>query len=238
MRKIYLFLIFAVASISLMAQSVELRIEDTNELVENNDTVTVYGVPNPDDGMIRTRLTVQNISDAAITMYAEREDLVLPENMSASFCFGVCYPPNTTTSNPVTLAAGEFLEADLDVDIVPVGNSGEVLVKVTIVNQADADDNIVFYSKTIIEPVGIEKSVSQLSLYPNPIVNVLNIDLRAENLMNPQVQIYDAVGKLVKARALSQKSTGIDVADMANGVYFVKIMDDNSVIETRKVVKR
>jgi len=86
--------------------------------------------------------------------------------------------------------------------------------------------------------VGIEEKNSIIaSLYPVPVSSTLNIVL---TLTKPfDVEIYDAVGRRVKRETFSSANSAhqVDMRDLDTGVYFVKVVSDNTQ-SIRKIVKQ
>ncbi|MCK9338363.1 MAG: choice-of-anchor J domain-containing protein, partial [Bacteroidales bacterium] len=76
-----------------------------------------------------------------------------------------------------------------------------------------------------------------VSLYPNPANSEINVQLSA-SLHNGQIAIYDVYGKLLKQVAVEGNLTTINIQNMASGVYFVRILDGNNILQTMKVVKK
>jgi len=74
---------------------------------------------------------------------------------------------------------------------------------------------------------------NHIKLYPNPVIEVLNIENNSSYSIN-KLQIYDVLGRLV----LQEKNlTGqIDVSNLASGLLFVHLETDGGVI-TKKVIK-
>lgn len=71
-------------------------------------------------------------------------------------------------------------------------------------------------------------SKSNVSIYPNPVVDFLRIDSPVKN----KVSISTIDGRLIKSEYISEGLTDIDLSSFTSGVYLVMI--DNRV---RKVVK-
>jgi hypothetical protein len=66
-----------------------------------------------------------------------------------------------------------------------------------------------------------------IGMYPNPAAKVLNItNLDGVSTIN----IYNAVGQLVKTVEVSALNVGINVSDLANGAYIVKMNKGNDVV--------
>lgn len=75
-----------------------------------------------------------------------------------------------------------------------------------------------------------EENLSEnISLYPNPTNGILYVD--AENLQ--KVEVLNLLGQKVQ----SQGGSTIDLSGLGNGVYFVKVTDEEGRVEVRKVVK-
>lgn len=70
-----------------------------------------------------------------------------------------------------------------------------------------------------------------VSLYPNPVKDILNIDL-VDNTRISSVKIYDLQGKLL----LEKANNDIDVSSLSVGVYLIKIKSEKGEF-TKKFVK-
>ena len=94
-------------------------------------------------------------------------------------------------------------------------------------------DDIMFPANSIIkddvEEIMIEDNVA---LYPNPAKDV--IYLQGEDIQ--YVAIYNAIGMQVMSQKVSD-SESINIADLANGMYFVRIIDEKGNILTKKFIK-
>ncbi|HPF00730.1 MAG: T9SS type A sorting domain-containing protein [Bacteroidales bacterium] len=73
------------------------------------------------------------------------------------------------------------------------------------------------------------------SVYPNPTTDflVLEIDNAAEVIY----QLYDATGKFVASRIVTDATTMIDMNGLVSGTYFLKILKDNQMVKTYKIIK-
>jgi hypothetical protein len=83
-----------------------------------------------------------------------------------------------------------------------------------------------------------EKSVSlSCHIYPNPASDVLTlkIDLQSEVL---KYQLKTIKGEIIREMKVSSKETLIPVADLATGIYFLSILENNDNLTTWKVIKK
>jgi len=65
---------------------------------------------------------------------------------------------------------------------------------------------------------------SLLTLYPNPVQNVLHLNLPAKTGI---LEVFDITGKSLLQRQIQQDNPSLDVSDLENGIYFVKVVSDN-----------
>jgi hypothetical protein len=70
-----------------------------------------------------------------------------------------------------------------------------------------------------------------LMVYPNPAGGVVRI----EGVEADEVRVYNALGQMVK---IVRRTNEIDVADLADGVYLVRIRDKEGRIFLEKVMVR
>jgi hypothetical protein len=74
---------------------------------------------------------------------------------------------------------------------------------------------------------------SNFTYYPNPVKNILNLSY-TKDISN--VAVFNLLGQEVIAKSLNANQGQIDMSNLANGAYFVKITADNQV-KTIKVIK-
>jgi len=70
------------------------------------------------------------------------------------------------------------------------------------------------------------------SVYPNPTTGILTIQSKT-NIV--QIEIYNQLGQLVLS---NNEENTIDISNVGQGLYFIKILDENGNIGTQKVVKK
>ena len=79
-----------------------------------------------------------------------------------------------------------------------------------------------------------ETATSKISLYPNPVSDVLNIN--TGDLKVTGIQLFDGIGKLINS--FSGETTSIDFSRLATGVYFVQFTTENDgALRPFKVIK-
>lgn len=82
-------------------------------------------------------------------------------------------------------------------------------------------------------------SSTLLSVYPNPVVDVLYCEIGKDFVAeNSFFQILDVFGRVVKQQSVNSHNFAIDVKGLESGLYFVRLISDGQGLETKKFVKR
>ena len=77
----------------------------------------------------------------------------------------------------------------------------------------------------------------EVSAYPNPTTNYLQLKVNSEKLESLTYQLYDMQGKLLQNKKLTAKQTQIDMSTYVTSTYFVKVLDNNKEIKVFKIIK-
>lgn len=88
------------------------------------------------------------------------------------------------------------------------------------------------FKNSNIVSVKLKTNVSNAIVYPNPTMGSLNIKLYDILTSNSTLQITDVTGRLVKQQTInaSMVNINVDVKDLPAGRYFIKITNNNQVI--------
>ncbi len=78
-------------------------------------------------------------------------------------------------------------------------------------------------------------TVKEVQVYPNPVHNLLNVNILSNN---SRVLVFDATGRVVKNNLFANKGTQqMDMTGLPAGIYHVSVMDKETVIFTGRIVK-
>lgn len=237
MRKIYLLFALLFSALIATTQPFEISIIETGSVINQDDTLHVVG--SPDENVIIEHLLIENTSTSTITVQLRRQDYDVPAGMSPYFCIGdQCYPPQTVISGEFSLEPDETITFDAEIE--PAGNTGDALIKYSLQTISENREMLSFYVHYSIAPTGVNESLlTQFMLYPNPVKNVLNVRFNGEADLNSRIEVYNTVGKLMKAQKIAVKNDyQVDMSNLTNGIYMVKLMNSEGVIQTRKVLKK
>jgi hypothetical protein len=74
-------------------------------------------------------------------------------------------------------------------------------------------------------------------IYPNPNNGVFNIMIGTIS-ENMSVEVYNIIGELVSTQVITGNVTPVNMSQMTNGIYLVKIKEGAEVLEVTRVIKQ
>ena len=81
-----------------------------------------------------------------------------------------------------------------------------------------------------------ENGTGYLTVSPNPTTGIVRCNLT--NIGNTRLQVLDVYGKLLMEKEVTEQVTELDFTDKASVVYFLRVINDNKIVTTRKVIRR
>ena len=85
--------------------------------------------------------------------------------------------------------------------------------------------------------------VSKMEVYPNPAVDMINIEFELENALDARINIFDAYGKMVGTVTPTTNMSGAqkftyNTKELEGGMYFVSVISDKGAVTERFQVIR
>lgn len=120
--------------------------------------------------------------------------------------------------------------ADFSLDLLQ-GNNIIRFVSLTTSGAANLDRLDVFDCSSL-NTKSFEKELN-ISIYPNPVTNLLTIELEKELSKDLIIELYDVSGKLILSNKAEGSLQTLNLKNLNTGVYLVKVSNGN-----RNVVKR
>lgn len=172
----------------------------------------------------------------------------LTENMRAKFdyfvanegypeIFGVyVIPQGQTYQNAVEVVAPQTVDnTDPMEQVVDLSAYANQTVRIGIHVTSEADDWYIAFDNFVVEQTnGVEENeASSVRVFPNPATNMINVEAQGYE----QYQLVNMLGQTVSSNSLNNGTAQINVSNLSNGVYFVRLINGNNV-ETIKVVKK
>jgi hypothetical protein len=99
--------------------------------------------------------------------------------------------------------------------------------------QTDYDGSFTFTQSIFVSCNDENKFFNNLSLFPNPTTDVLNIQ---DAPIGSEYQLYNSLGNRIYVGQIENQSTLINLSNQSSGIYFLVIKFNNTVIQ-RKFIK-
>lgn len=80
-------------------------------------------------------------------------------------------------------------------------------------------------------------SNSNITLFPNPNNGTFTLEI-ANLIANSQIEIYNNLGQLVFTSKVNDSINEINISHLSNGLFTVKLIGENNVISTQKMIKQ
>lgn len=89
----------------------------------------------------------------------------------------------------------------------------------------------------IYQTSGIDdKSITlEASVYPNPTKEFLT--LKIENSENISYQLFNTQGKLIESKQMDENSMTIQMEELPQSIYFLKVIKNNEIVKSFKIIK-
>lgn len=117
--------------------------------------------------------------------------------------------------------------------------------------ELDINKNFTFTNNEVLgdlkNPIQLSSSALSLNeivlnntvLYPNPFTKTITVDFSRESIVISKIEIYNTIGvKLLKKVVNSNQKTEIETANLAQGVYLIKITDDVGKFVIKKIIRK
>jgi trimeric autotransporter adhesin len=194
---------------------------------------------------ITYKITVTNTGQQTVTNIVTNFDYIeagkLPYTASKVGA-GTTYNTVTRVWSVGTLAAGQ--STTLDLVLFPMVKGEDLLLKATVTPTDDKPENNVV-TNIISNAIAIRSEPQSgfgiEALYPNPVEDVLNLYLRSDTSGALQVSILNTVGlvvqKTVKNTPKGTDILNLDVTELPEGIYILKLSDEKNRTVVRKFVK-
>ncbi|MFN9116150.1 MAG: T9SS type A sorting domain-containing protein [Bacteroidota bacterium] len=125
------------------------------------------------------------------------------------------------------------------------GNGGTVSFTVGQVAYTAASGNGGSVSQGVqqVYTVSIPSNVRDLDInlnaqiYPNPTTDQLLLTLTGNEYKQLNYQLLDLQGKVLRQNQLNNTTTSIDVAQLPNGTYFIRVLDKQRQLKTFQIIK-
>ncbi|MBN4052300.1 T9SS type A sorting domain-containing protein [Sphingobacteriaceae bacterium AH-315-L07] len=97
----------------------------------------------------------------------------------------------------------------------------------------------------VFDPVKVyinNEATDKLSIYPNPVIDYINIDYQNEDVEHIIIEVYNAIGKKIeginKMKDADASITQLNLENLNPGLYFIQIQDGTGKPVVKKFIKK
>jgi hypothetical protein len=197
--------------------------------------------------------TIHNTSSGSLPIDFHRTHIRLPEDWTASICFGTtCYAPIADSVPPQFSFSIDDSTAEFLLHITGTGNGPDSLVDYIkfVALTGDPSDTIgVLFTGVLSQNAGVNQGQAStqvqskiLSLYPSPLIdgNAIRVKVSSPKVQSFSYSISDELGRGVAFGTTHQQliqgdntcSIG-ELAGLTNGTYLLKFTFGDGSVDTR-----
>lgn len=184
------------------------------------------------DSIIELTLTVkpkpvvtQSISGPSIINISGNYTYTISNTQYATSYEWLINNPNWTLSNSSTQSVN-----------MTVNNTGSGILSVYGINECGTSSPAQLTIQSTVS-VENEEPMDGVKIYPNPSHSVVYIKNSGDKEIT-HFELYDIHGKMILTEKYSELETIINVSELANGIYIIKLFNQNTILGTSKIIKQ
>ena len=204
----------------------------------NSQNPTIFSAALANSGTYTIIITAANTCTAQATTSVTVNSLPNPAWSSNSpVCVGQAINFTGSGGTTYTWTGPSSFNSNVQSPTIPVSslsNSGTYTLTVT---DANGCTNFATASVTVSACTGINnvsENIAQFVVYPNPNNGDFTISVTGLD-KTPSVEIYNAIGKLVYSDVLTTEKNTFNT-NLAAGIYFINVIENNKVIASQKLI--
>ncbi len=222
----------------------QISITDGNGNPINNGDIRIF---NSDGDEANLVTLVTNNSSSQIELNLKAVSITGAHGEGMEFCISTCYYGMTSGTVYPTGTAHFYLDAGAvsganDIHFhhhIQTGDPDVTEYVLKIYEKGNEANNYVqFTYKYDANYVGVDNiNNTSFSVYPNPATDILNIRI-PENINSPELRLTNIIGKAILKTNLADSKNKINIKNLPAGIYFVTIISNGSIIDTKKLIKK
>ena len=175
---------------------------------------------------VPTGLTVASVENHAVTVTWDANTNVSSWNIRYRKANEGSWNSAASNTNSYTISD---LDGNTDYEIQVQADCGDG-------NQSDWTASATAHTTNVGISSWMENSVK---VFPNPANDFVNVQCTMHNVqMSADLHVFDVYGKLVQTVPMTGETTAINVTDLADGMYFVRVTTEAGAVTKPFVVKR
>lgn len=135
------------------------------------------------------------------------------------------------------LFEGEYIQQiDPFTASLSIPNIGNYQYQVNAVDEFGChyNANLIVNCVLSVEDIDLDDAIQ---VYPNPVQNILHLNILDQKWNNCTLEIFDGTGKLVRRESLTSDYSQIDFSLYTSGTYFARFINKENQIKSMKIIK-
>jgi hypothetical protein len=194
-------------------------------IVSPNNTTTYSVTGTSSQGCVSSSAAIANVSVSA-------QPTINATSSASLICVG---QSATLTANGAASYTWNTVGSGISIAVSPT-----VITSYTVTGtDANGCNNSAVITQSVDACTVINETKSNLSLieiYPNPANELLNINLGSLDTLTVKIQLVNSIGQIVLSRNAERNQIQLNLSQLENGIYFVKIYTNNESIN-HKLIK-
>ncbi len=154
-----------------------------------------------------------------------------PKNVAVTANDVECYGRTLTVAAPASSVKGGTVSVSgLNVQYTPANNFlGLDTFSYTLTAAGASSPSTTKVRVSVVTPSGINTlEPNTVSIYPNPAINILNIEADANEVS--KAIVTDMIGRTVSVEAIVSNKTAINTSSLETGVYVISLVDNRGKV--------
>lgn len=94
------------------------------------------------------------------------------------------------------------------------------------------------YEISVITAIEESKGITlEMIVYPNPATDFIWLKIESFEPENLRYQLYDNDGRVLQNNKVDGNEMSIEMSTYSSGIYFLKVIQDNKLVKTFKIIK-
>lgn len=202
---------------------------------------TVTGLPSPNTFVVSVIDFNGCLISKPVMIYPAPVELTLYASPSETICPGTSATINITGLTGTSSYTWSTGAHTTSISVTPTATLTVYTITATATSSCIAAGSIAITTSTAAAencPTALkEEAFASYSLYPNP--NNGQFTLAFDHMQNNAViEVMDALGKLVLVQDVTGMETTVNTNSLQNGVYFVTVRKENTILVRTKVIRQ
>ncbi len=93
------------------------------------------------------------------------------------------------------------------------------------------------YEISVIDIIESENIQMNVSVFPNPTTNILNLKIENKDLLELNLKLFDFNGKQIEEKKISSSETQLNFSGLVSSIYYLRVYHGEHQLKAFKIIK-